>query len=202
MKLEDLKIYLPKFLSSESEKELFEGLKDFPENIDTRLYTDYLKKSKIIFQGDGLNDLLVVNLPNPQIKPVPSVVLSNTCDIDTENERPFPSQIVYTPLFNLKKYEDLLSKKSSKTEQQIEDHILAIKKQLITQIMFFPGIEGKMEDSIVFFDKVCNYPSNQYDRGGLENKRIFTLSNYGEYLFLLKLSIHFTRIKDKVDRNG
>ncbi len=30
MKLEDFKLYLPKFLSSESDKELFDSLKDFP----------------------------------------------------------------------------------------------------------------------------------------------------------------------------
>jgi len=37
MKIEDLKIYLPKFLSAESDHELFAGLKDFPNIIDTRL---------------------------------------------------------------------------------------------------------------------------------------------------------------------
>jgi len=81
MKIEDLKIYLPKFLSAESDHELFAGLKDFPNNIDTRLYTNFLTESEIIYQGDGINDMLVINLPNPEIKPVPSIVLSNTCDI-------------------------------------------------------------------------------------------------------------------------
>jgi hypothetical protein len=30
---------------------------------------------------------------------------------------------------------------------------------------------------------------------------LFTLSNFGFYLYLLKLSIHFTRIQEKIDRS-
>ncbi len=69
MNLEDIKIYLPKFLSAESEKELFEGLKKFPDNIDTRLYTNYLDDSKIIYQGDGIKDMLIFNISDKEIKP-------------------------------------------------------------------------------------------------------------------------------------
>ena len=150
MNLEDLKIYLPKFLSSDSEKELFKGLKDFPENIDDRIYTSYLKDSSIIFQGDGMNNFLVINLPDSEIKKSPVMILSNTCDIDAGNLRNFPSQIVYAPIFNLKKYHETLKKNSQKTEEQISAHIKAIKNQNITQIFFLPKYGLQLEDSIVF----------------------------------------------------
>lgn len=39
MNYDEIKIFLLKFLSAESDRELFKGLKDFPENIDERLYT-------------------------------------------------------------------------------------------------------------------------------------------------------------------
>ena len=95
MNLEDIKIYLPKFLSTDSEKELFEGLKEFPANIDTRLYTNYLDDSNIIYQGDGIKDMLIFHISDKKIKSAPSVIFSNTCDIDLDNKRNFPSQIVY-----------------------------------------------------------------------------------------------------------
>lgn len=202
MNIDEIKIYLPKFLSAESDRELFKGLKDFPENIDERLYTTYLHDNKIIYQGDGLNNLLVVNLPKTEIKPVPSIILSNTCDIDLQNERNFPSQIVYAPIFSLEKYKQTLLNNSKKTEGQITDHINAIKKQEITQIFYLPKFERKLEDSIVFLDRVNNMPNNLIERENIVSQRIFTLSNYGAYLFLLKLSIHFTRIQDKVDRSS
>lgn len=202
MKIEDLKIYLPKFLSAESDHELFAGLKDFPNNIDTRLYTNYLSESDIIYQGDGINDMLVINLPNPEIKPVPSIVLSNTCDIDLINQRNFPSQVVYAPIFNLEKYKNSLYKKSQKTREQIDSHLVSLMKQEITQIFYLPKIEGKLDDSIVFFDRVCNFPNKLIVRQNLNSRRLFTLSDYGAYLFLFKLSIHFTRVQDKVDRRS
>jgi hypothetical protein len=202
MNNDDIKIYLPKFLSADSEKELFDGLKDFPKNLDGRLYTSYLKDSDIIYQGDGLMDLLVVNLPNPDVKPTPSMILSNTCDIALENLRNFPSQVVYSPIFNLKKYHDKLNIKSKNSKKQIDAHIDSVRHQRITQIFFLPRIEGKIEDSIVFFDRVCNFPNKLIPRNNLKEKRLFTLSDYGAYLFLLKLSIHFTRIKDNVERKS
>jgi len=202
MKLEDFKLYLPKFLSTESDKELFDNLKDFPGNIDTRIYTNYLADKEIIFQGDGINNMLFVNLPNPEIKPVPGMILSNTCDIDLVNIRNFPSQVVYAPIFNLEKYYDALVKNSKKTVEQLSSHIKSIKKQEITQIFYLPKVEGKIEESIVFFDRVCNLPNKLIERNNLNDRRLFTLSDYGAYLFLLKLSIHFTRIQDKVERRS
>ncbi len=202
MRLEDFKLYLPKFLSAESDRELFDSLKDFPNNIDDRIYTDYLSDSDIIYQGDGIRDMLFVNLPNPDIKPVPSMILSNTCDIDLKNVRNFPSQVVYTPIFNLLKYQDALNKNSSKTQVQIDSHIHSIQNQEITQIFYLPKGEGKIDESIVFFDRVCNFPNKLISRENIKEKRLFTLSDYGSYLFLLKLSIHFTRIQDKVERKS
>lgn len=202
MNMDDIKIYLPKFLSGESEKELFEELKAFPDNIDERLFTNYLTDSEIIYQGDGLRDLLVINLPNPELNYVSCMVLSNSCDIDIRNQREFPSQLVYAPIFNLRKYQEKLYEKSKKTREQIDRHIDSIKHQRITQIFYLPRIIDKLDESIVFFDRVCNFPNKLISRDNIKERRLFVLSNYGAYLFLLKLSIHFTRMYDKVDRKS
>ncbi len=199
---EDIKIYLPKFLSSESSQELFECLKDFPNNIDERLYTSYLKKEDSIFQGDGMKNMLVINLPQPDIKPIPSMILSNTCDISPDNTRLFNTNILYSPIFNLRKYKEKISSDSRKPLQAIEDHITAIKRQEITQIFFLPELKNQIEDSIVFFDRVCNCSNKIIKKENIDAERIFTLSDYGSYLFVLKLSIHFTRIFDKVERRA
>jgi hypothetical protein len=146
--------------------------------------------------------MLFINLPNTDVKPVPSMILSNTCDIDIENVRNFPSQVVYAPIFNLAKYQEALYKNSRKTKEQIDSHIKAIKNQEITQIFYLPKVDDKLDDSIVFFDRVCNFPNKLISRENIDERRLFTLSDYGAYLFLLKLSIHFTRIQDKVERKS
>ncbi|MCX8481216.1 MAG: hypothetical protein ORN58_04775 [Sediminibacterium sp.] len=198
MNFDDFKLYLPKYLSSESDKELFNCLKDFPCNIDKRLYSSKLFNEEILYQGDGIKDLLVINLPDNKIDMKNCMLLSNTCDIDLINKRFFPSQIIYAPIFNLNKYNEILSK-SSKTQQQINEHILAIKKQSVTQIFYLPK-NGSIDESIVFLDRINNICNTSISRKKIIEQRLFTLSNYGLYLFLFKLSIHFTRIQEKIDR--
>jgi hypothetical protein len=94
MSFEDFRVFLPKFLSEESTKKLQEHLEQFPNNIDSRIYTQKLKDKKVIFQGDGLRELLVINLPDSVIKLAPCMILSNTCDVDPNNPRFFPSTLV------------------------------------------------------------------------------------------------------------
>jgi len=85
--LDEIKLYLPKYLSENSEQDLFENLKGFPQNIDSRMYTSRHLNEEVIFQGDGIEGFLVVNLPDRTIKDAKVVVLSNTCDIDLNNVR-------------------------------------------------------------------------------------------------------------------
>jgi hypothetical protein len=60
---EEIKKYLPQYLSDSSQENLFEELKNFPDNIDQRFYSELLTRDKMVYQGDGLVGMLVVNLP-------------------------------------------------------------------------------------------------------------------------------------------
>lgn len=86
------------------------------------------------------------------------------------------------------------------SSNELNSHINSLKKQLVTQILYLPKGYGLKYDGIVFLDRINNISHRDIDRLKLNEKRLFTLSDYGLYLFLLKLSIHFTRIQEKVDR--
>lgn len=197
---EEIKDYLPKYLTPESEKTLFEEVKRFPENIDSRLYTNYLKDENIIFQGDGIEGLLFVNFPDQRIGKVPAIILSNTCDIYPENVRLFRPNIIYSPIINLEKYKDNLLQKRLVDAAALSDHITTVRKQLFTSIFYLPKGGSLAAESMVFLDKINCCDSAYLTKHDLKKLRIFTLSNYGLYLFVLKLSIHFTRITESVDR--
>lgn len=198
MTLEDIKLYLPRYLSEESRNALVDALRNFPIPSE-RFYTTRLADTKIIYQGDGLTDLLFVNLPEAETKYRNGMVLSNTCDISPDNKRLFESRMVYAPLVRLSVYRQVLEEEHVKREK-IEQHLDSIRNHHITQIFFLPGANDILEDSIIFFDRLSNLPSNYIDRETLTSRRIFTLSDAGHYLFLFKLSFHFTRMQDKVDR--
>ena len=198
---EEFKLYLPKYLSPASSKELFDNLKGFPENIHKRFYADNsLLDEDIIYQGDGIKDLPYADFPSRKISDVKSVVLTNTCDIDVNNERLNPSYICYSPLILLDKYEQLLLKNLPKKEKIIAEHINTIKKQKVTQIFYLPKggfLEG---DSIIIFNRVSSCLSESVQRDSVKQRKLFTLSNYGFYSFLFKLSLNFTRMGENVDR--
>jgi hypothetical protein len=192
---ENIKDYLPKFLSSSSNEELFSCLKDFPNNIDSRFYSDSVFKIKNTgIQGDGMEDFLFFNWQKNQTIKSNAMILSNSCDISFENKRTDTPFISYCPMISLAKYIKKL-KIEGKNASAIE---LSIKNQEVTSMFYLPKGQGLSEDKIAMFDRVQSCPNNEETR--LKAKKIFTLSNYGFYLFLLKLSIHFTRIRDGIDR--
>jgi len=197
----DIKTYLPQYLSDKDKDVMLRELSKFPDNLDSRLYTNYLDSEKFILQGDCLVGFTVVNLPEKIFYESPAIIFSNTCDIDLSNKRHFlNSQICYAPIFSFNAYIQKIKDEKIKDEVSINSHIADIKKQRITQILFLPKGHRLPEDCIVFLDRLNNCSNKTISRENLKTKRLFVLSDYGFYLFLIKLSIHFTRIQEKVIR--
>lgn len=84
--VDDIALYLPKYLSAEAQEELLIALKQFPENISSRLYTTALRHQPVLYQGDVFERVPLID-PNNKIKEVRAILISNTCDSDTENSR-------------------------------------------------------------------------------------------------------------------
>lgn len=190
MNIDDIKIYLPTYLSDETQKQLFENLKNFPNPFDMFLHTS----TNEILQGDGL----IINIKNKNLK---IMVISNSCDIDINNKRYFESFMLYAPLFSLNKYKDSLINSGLKKDN-VDNHINDIKKQKITQIFYLPSsaYSNLTEDAFIFFDRITNISNNEIPRDNLKKIKIFSLNQSGFYIFLLKLSIHFTRMQERIDR--
>ena len=201
----DIEKFLPQYLSKKATENLFAELKNFPDNVDNRLYTNFLANNPIIYQGDGLGGLLSINLPDPKVAEIQAIILSNTCDVDISNERLFESRLVFATIIQLAKYKNLLIKKyvekELKTIEQIDEHIEQIKKQYISNMFYLPK-SGQLEnDSIALLDRTNNLPHDFLQDHQILSQRLFTLSDYGFYLFLYKISIHFTRVRENVQRN-
>jgi hypothetical protein len=197
--IEDIEIFLPQYLSPKTTEKLLSDLEQFPENIDQRLYGFEGKEDAVIYQGDGLDNLLIINLPDLVTGTGNGMVLSNTCDIDLANQRKFSSNMVYAPILNLKKYIKMIKDSNPMKDNALKGHIEDIRHQRITQIFYLPQY-GSFEESLVFLDRVISIDNESYDRSALSKHRLFSLSQYGLYLFLYKISIHFTRFHEKIDR--
>jgi len=195
---EDFKQYLPKYLSAEAEVNLFNDLKDFPENLK-RLYAGVLASENDVFQGDGLKEMLIVNLPDPAVRKGPAMVISNTCDTSFSNTRLLPPKIAYCPLVKLSNYITLL-RRNSIPEARIDTRIKEIRRQEITSIFFLPKGGSLPEDCVALLDNINSCDVSYLSPESVTSLRLFSLSNYGFYVFLFKLAVHLTRIRESVDR--
>ncbi|MGH7453298.1 MAG: hypothetical protein ACRENG_18255, partial [bacterium] len=122
------------------------------------------------------------------------------CDVDLNNVRLLSSSISYSPIFNLSKYIQKLEARQIAPPERIGQFVESVRGQRISQIFFLPKGGKLTSDSFIFFDKINSCDNNSISRQDLNKRRLFTLSNYGFYLFLFKLSIHFSRIREAVDR--
>lgn len=188
--MEDFKVYLPKFLSPEQEALLFAELEKYPENIDSRMFSSYLLVPEELYQGDCLSNIATDYFPGKEAK---CIILSNTCDMSEANIRHTPKLTVVAPLFSLKKYAAELLKKLS--QEQVNEHISLIQKQNISNMFYLP-IEG--EESFARLDMAFHLPTPKKE---FLPKRYRALGNYGFYLLLFKLSIHFCRMRDGINRD-
>lgn len=197
---EDIKIFLPQYLSSESQNKLFEELRSFPYNIDKRFYSELIRNDNKLFQGDGLKDIFVSRLPETEIKKSNVIILSNSCDIDLENKRYSTINMIYCPLIELNKYKEYLIVKKFDINR-IEDHLSRVKRQEITSMFYLPKNDSLNDDCIALLDRTNNINPQKINILDLSKNKLFSLSNYAFYMFLIKLSIHFTRMMEGIDRN-
>ena len=195
---EDIKKYLPQYLSDSDAKQLFSALKDFPNNIDERFYSNYSLDDNILYQGDCLKDIPAFNLPDTRTKLSQSMAISNTCDMDLSNKRLWNTRILFSQIILLEKLEKGLCQRFPK--DRVTNYINSLKKQQITNAFYLPKSKN-LDEAVAFFDYTNSFDINYIDRESLKEKRLVSLSNYGFYILLLKLSIHFTRIQEKVQRN-
>lgn len=196
---DEIKKYLPQYLSDTELSHLKEELAKFPtDGTKDTVYTVALNGADFLLQGDGIGKVPYLNFPNTDIHLINAILLSNTCDMSTENKRMNPCRIMYAPILNFEKYADKL--RESFPEQRVNNHLKDVKAQLISQILYLPK-NGKLDyDGIVFFDRAISLPLTENSIKTMCDNKLFTLSNFGLYLFLFKLSVHFTRIQERIDR--
>lgn len=186
---------IPYYLSQESKGNLVRALEDFPNPID--YYINLFPEE--VLQGDGWNSFVVVDYENGNRKSVKGILLTNSCDISPANPREFPPAFTFAPIIKLKGYQKKLLE-AGITQQQIDDKVVAIKEQKITTLFYLPQ-GGKLdEDYIALLSDVHTIPKQVFE-ARVDRQKLFTLSQVGFYLFVLKLSVHFCRFHEEIARD-
>lgn len=186
--------YIPYYLTQEAKKGLIEALKDFPEK--TNYYTELYPNE--ILQGDGFYSLDVIRFEDGKRDEIKGILLSNSCDIDEKNRRELPIKISFAPLIRLNDYIALLQRQGF-NEHSIDSKVRAIKEQKVSYMFYLPKNENFDDEHIALFSDLHTIPLSALKSKG-KPKKLFTLSQVGFYIFLFKISIHFCRFHEGIER--
>lgn len=150
------------------------------------------------WQGDAWAGLDYVDIEALEWRKLRAVVITNSCDVSSENARVVSLGIVLCPLVRASRYESLLGSVGA-SEAYIRDHLAAARRQEISNIFFFPRGAGLDDDYLVRFDDVQSQLPNRF-RANEAKQRMFSLSQEAFWLFLVKLSTHFCRAGEGIPR--
>ncbi|MGP1484881.1 MAG: hypothetical protein ACTTJC_02080 [Campylobacter sp.] len=184
----DIQKYLPQYLSDDAKKALKNSLDNFPNNMEKMVMSENIfneHKSKLL-QSDIVECENIYNGRNAKV-----MIISNSCDNSSENERIFPICVSFVIILSLEKIKNIFEK-SGKDEQSINNQLDAIKKQLVTNMFYLPN------GTVALLDRTMHLHYDDFKKTMIN--KIASLSNYGFYTFLFKLSYHFTRLGEKTQR--
>jgi hypothetical protein len=193
---ETIRTYLPYYLTTEAKRGIINELNKF--HLGGMQYFLLHGFQQEMLQGDGWTRFQVRNFATGEQLPINGVVLSNTCDVAPDNQRDLPTSITFAPLVPVEAYIGLLTK-AGVPKTNIDDKIAAIKRQEVTNMFYVPAGGALAAEHFVLLGDIHSMPATAYQADTSKNK-IFTLSQAGFYLFILKLSMHFCRFHENVLR--
>ena len=199
---ESLQQQIPYYLTAEDQRVLIDELRAISQGgrADYILSPHQDSFKRTMLQGDGWRGFQLFLFDSGERHFIKGLVLSNSCDVDPGNSRDIPTRVIFAPLVRLSAYENLL-RLSGVEEQRLGDKVAAIQAQKTTDMFFIPAGGALNEDYVVCFDDVHSMPMAAHAQAK-DREKLFTLSNTGFYMLVLKLSVHFCRLQENVNRNS
>ena len=156
-------------------------------------YDEFIEE---LLQGDGWTGLQIYSFNDSNVRPVRGLILSNSCDVAAENQRTLPMKIIFVPIVKLAAIQARFEK-AGLSPDQIAAKTSAIRSQSVTNIFYLPAEVPLEEEYVALLDDTHSIPSSFIPKA---TDKLFTMTMAGFYLFLFKISIHFCRIQENVDR--
>ena len=202
---------LPSYLLNTDKSRIKKGLEQFflPENRQKeKVYVDFylLSPQDYLMQSDVLNSIRSIdwddNIKDYITGFTPAVLLSNSCDISTENIRGLnKKEVLFAPIVPL---DEIIKdyKESRFSVDQISTFQTTLKNQEYTNLFYLPPNEKNKKEYVVYLDKIFWHPVSELKKviDNLNESRFISLSHFGHYLFITKLSIHLCRVPEELER--
>lgn len=192
---DDLRRYVPYYFTKGRADRLISALRDPPSR---RYYHSQVDREPL--QGDGWQRLQLFRFDDGKRDFVHGLILTNSCDLAAANTRMLPAKLNFVPLIEFQKYLSLLASNGISAER-IQQHAKDVRAQSVSEIFFLPQDMLAGPERIAYLRDVHTMPVAALVSDG-NARRILSLSDVGFYLFVVKLSIHFCRLHEEVDRGS
>jgi hypothetical protein len=192
-----LKDQIPYYLTKPQKEALAAGLSEFEKTLTITPFS-IAKYAKNILQGDSWSGFEIFLFADGSRRNIRGLILSNSCDLDRQNKRDLATNITFVPLIRLSRYCENLTSHGI-AEARIQQSIKDIKAQKITSLFYVPKTDGIEEESIAILSDAHTMPLDAFESAP-KRKKLLTLSQVAFYLFIFKLSVHFCRMHENVER--
>lgn len=189
------RIFLPKYLAEQDTRKLYEEIRKFPTNHN--YYTSApIEPADELVQGDCVRGFTIYNHNDSRaMGDIAGLVVSNSCDIAPENQRNLPVNVLFAPLISLSKFASRLQSAGKDSSAAVED----IRAQRISSMFWLPEAVPGAGETVAYLDQISFQPLASVMRQQ-NTQRMSSLSQYGFWLLLIKLSIHFSRMGEAITR--
>lgn len=157
------------------------------------LQGDVLKKINSLFWDDEANQYTFSESP--------VVLLSNTCDVSKDNEHIVDKQALYAPVIKLDFFIDSL-KEDGFSADQITSVLNNLRSQTYSNIFYLPPNPVNGNEYVILLDNIFWQPSTilRTKLETINDERFLSLNHFGFYLLITKISYHFCRVPEEIDR--
>jgi hypothetical protein len=166
----------------------------------------YLDNPPVFFmQGDILESMPICSWDSGNDRYdtgfAPVMLLSNSCDVSNDNVNLLEKEALFTQLIPLDEYFSDL-KANGFTIANIESIYNGLTHQAYSNLFYLPPTPNDKREFIVFFDKIFWHPSCELIKKleFISEQRFLSLSHFGFYLLITKLSYHFCRVPETRER--
>ena len=132
----------------------------------------------------------------------PAMLISNSCDVSVENTRSLNQKdALFAPIVPLAVYVDDCLKEGF-TQGQVNSFLNVLRKQEYTNLFYLPPNPINGLEYFVRLDRIYWIPISQLKNTmeNLSDSRFLSLSQWAWYLFLVKLSLHSSRVPETIER--
>ena len=195
-----LRQQIPYYLTAApAQKVLLDELKALIEGADKGYFipAGYDGYTDAMLQGDGWRGFQIFSFKSGKVSAARGIVLSNSCDVSQENVRVLPPNVTFAPIVKLSKVVERFEAHGLHGEK-VTSRLADIKAQRVTNMFYLPADGLLEEDHVALLDDVHSMPVEVHRQAA---EKLYTLSMAGFYLFVFKLSVHFCRLHEDVDRS-